>query len=287
MKNKKWAYIESVNPKNISDTDLKQIAELEKDMWSHGIWEYVQCKNCDTIHSKQDIFWYLSNDIYLETVTQIENILNIDRIECPRCRSDTEFIYNEEEYIEDIQNRYNNSIESFLTVSKTNQWKIIAFEDWYIDNFKSIYDREFKKYYNEIWEEKMKEIIEKKLGYLLPKEILLCSSAWANQKYSSFYIFYKLLFNFFSHIRKIKWDNLLWLYEAVVWWLPHWIYNASWASRVWIPESNIYKEILNTSINYSSDIFFHESVTLKFSESLSLPVREFFKKNKKALWVIK
>lgn len=277
--------IEFVNPKNISETDLKKITEIEKDMWSYWIGEYVKCENCGEIHSKQDIFWHLSKDIYLETVSKIENILWLNRISCPNCNSDTEFIYDESDYINEIKERYNNSINSFLTVFRDENWEIRAFEDWYIDNFDNIFQREFEKYYSLIWKNRIIIEIEKILWWKIPEKILLCCSIWTEQKYSSFFIFYKMMYNFFSNISNMYNENILWLYEAVVWWLPHSIYHICWTDRVWIPQNNLYENVINNG-NLKSDIFVHNNVINTVLNSISLPVKEFVRKNKKEMRII-
>jgi hypothetical protein len=64
-------------------------------MWARedGIWEYVKCSSCGKIHSKEEVFWHLSNDIKLLTVWKIEEILWINQINCFDCWEKTIYIW--------------------------------------------------------------------------------------------------------------------------------------------------------------------------------------------------
>ncbi|MDD4152017.1 MAG: hypothetical protein PHR68_05360, partial [Candidatus Gracilibacteria bacterium] len=109
--------IESVNPKTLSKKDLEKIVEIEQDMWARedGLGEYIKCECCNKIYSKEDVFGHLSKEIKIQTIKKIEEIIDFD-IVCPDCKGQVKSIYDREEYIESVLDRYKNTIESFLTV---------------------------------------------------------------------------------------------------------------------------------------------------------------------------
>jgi hypothetical protein len=252
-------------------------------MWAYGIWEYVKCNSCNKIHSKEDVFWHLSKDIYLESVTKIEKIIG-QNILCNECGSDTTFIYDVDKYMEEIRKRYNESDESFLTVFRDENWEIRWFEDGYMDSFENIFEREFKTYYIKLYYE-IYEIIESIINIPMPKKILLCCSVWMEQKFASFFTLYNIMQNFFSWINnRFKGEQKLWLCEAVVWWLPHSLYHVAWTKRLWIPENeDLYDKINNISIDFKSDIFINIDITNNFINKMSIPVKEYMKLNRKKM----
>lgn len=277
--------IESIDPKTISENDLEKIAEIEQDMWAREDWigEYIKCTCCNKIHSKEDVYLHITNDLKIQTVAKIEEALQIIKIPCISCHSKTEYIYDRNEYIEEIRDRYSNSVESFLTVLRDKNWEIRGFEDWYIDRFDRIYKNEFSLYYNNIWTTLIKKKVEEIIKMDLPNDILMCSSVWMEQKYANFYNLYNIMKHFFWNIYNKKWKDLLWLYEAVVWWVPYSIYHIAWVERLWIPESDLYSKVENISSNYKSDIFVHSNVAWSFSNALKPEVKEFIRSNRKIM----
>lgn len=270
--------IESIDPKTISEIDLKKIAEIEQDMWARedGIWEYIKCTSCGEIHSKEEVFWHLSNDIKILTVAKIEEILKITDIPCISCNSKTEFIYDRNEYIEEIRDRYNNSIESFLTVYRDPKWEIRGFFDWYLDTFDNIYDKEFDYYYSSIWKKWLKEIIEFNTQIQLPENILLCSALWMEESYKNFFALHDIIKEFFLNIFILKWGNVFGIAESTLGSNTHSIYHSAWAIKTWILSKQ--NSINNKKEWIVSDIFIHPWITNSYINKFWNSPRDFLKK---------
>jgi len=182
--------IESVDIKKLSNNDFNQIAGVEKDMWASGIWEYIKCNNCWQIHSKEDIFWHLSNEIRTESVVKLEEIFLWDSVQCNDCNStNTDFIFDINDNINIIMDRYNNSINSFLSLAYDEDWEIIWLSDWYIDNFVNIFNRELSMYY---WEDLLNELINNNI-FNNNEKYFCWASLWIVEKNRHFITLYNLM----------------------------------------------------------------------------------------------
>jgi len=254
---KKQLIIESVDTDNISGSDLQKIAEIEKDMWSHWLWEYVECQNCWMISSKKDIFWNLSKDIYLKTVSEIESILLLDSIRCTNCWEYTEYIYDENKYIEKIRDRYKNSIKAFLVVFRDEYWEIKWFTDWYIDGFDNIYKREFEKYYSLVWKDKILDKINENIWFI-PDNFLLCSAIWLHWKNTGDFVLNYLMHMFYLEVSKYNiW--VIWLFEASLWSKMQKYYSNLWCRELWFSDY-----VGNIHEGNRSDIFVHSNIVEAF-----------------------
>ncbi len=268
--------IESVDLNNISNNELLQVAEVEKDMWAYGIWEYVKCNNCSKIYSKNDIFWYLADDIKKESVTRLEEILAFDSIKCSICSSDTSFIYDVETNKQEIKKRLFQSKASFLTVLRdTKNNDIHGFMDWYISDFETIYEREFKPHYKQVWINKIKEAFEYELGSNIPKELFTISSIWTDEKYKSLSNFLNLIRSFVINIPE-NYNTNLWLVEFDTWSNIHSIYHVIWFKKITL-DSLSKSLIADSSDNYNSDLYFLPNMIKESREKYSQPIREFIK----------
>lgn len=274
---------ESVNTDKLSENEIIQISNVEKDMWAYWIWEYVKCNNCWSIHSKNDIYWHLENHIKTESVTTIEKILWLDSIKCKKCNNDTEFIYDEKTNIKSIKDRLFNSDKSYISIMRNfNNWDIYWFMDWYIDTFKNIYDREFKEHYANIWSDKIINRVESKIWYI-PEKFLSFSSMWTFQKYVSFYNVFNLIKFFFNWIEDNK-KNLLWITELDTWSNLHWFHHSMWIQKLWITDNFEDINLLsNLNSSYNTDLYIQPMVVKTYKEWYNLWVKDFIKKNKKVM----
>lgn len=274
--------IESINPRKISEKDLEKIAEIEQDMWARDDWigEYVKCESCNKIHSKEDIFWHLTKDIKIQTVKKIEEIIDFD-IVCLDCGSEVKSIYDRNEYIESIRSRYNDTIESFLTVYRDDTGEIRGFMDWYIDNFSNVYNREFKAYYDNIWLDIIDQMIKQKLNIdRIPYYILSCSSLGIENKYANFLLVLKLMQSFFYSIDE-KWRNILWITELEIGSYIHNLHTILGTIQLWITNESL--SINNKNMNFNSDIFIHPTLIQDYKEALWIPLRKFISMHKNAI----
>ncbi len=195
---KKWCNIRSIDPKDLTEKQFLELNEVTQDMWAHGIWEFVQCKCCNKMMSKQDIFWHLQKELYEETVSKIMSILDIKEIPCIECWNETKFIYWDE-HIENIKDRLLNSQQAFLAICENENWQIVWYEEWYIDSMENIFNRELAYHYSEIWLPEIKKRVFNIL-WETPENMLVLSSIWFIHKYANFYNLYEIIKSFWSSI---------------------------------------------------------------------------------------
>ena len=196
--------VSALDTYSLSESQIRQISEVEKDMWAFWIGEYVKCNCCWKIHSKKDIFWHLSAEIRRESVVRLEELHISDSISCKQCEStNTEFIYDVAENMKAIVDRYRNSVASYLSVLHDSNWDIVGFWDLYIDSFEWIYSREFNSYYGNWIYNQLSEFLD---WYSM---ILYFSSIWTINKYISlreyFSIMNNLLFSVSDEFSSLPW----------------------------------------------------------------------------------
>lgn len=273
-----WFTIKSEIPKLLSETDLRKVHEIEQDMWAEWIWEYVKCPSCSKIHSKNDVFWHVSKDVYKETVWRLEQILALDSIKCQNCDSDTVPIWWED-YIEGIRERFAD-LESFITTFRDENWEIRWFTDGYINDFEVMYKRELEHYYYLVWPDKIKGMIEKLISWKLPDKLLIHNTTWLESNFSSLKTFLLLLKQFYVNLKPQWYDDIIWIYESTIWTTIHSIYHSVWWKRLWLTSWDDYWEIVsNTYWEFKSDIFIHEGIVPSFNETLNVSLKTFMKNN--------
>ena len=239
--------IKEIETKWISENQLIEMWKVQKDMWAFWLWEYVKCNCCNKIHSKNDIFWHLSDEIRRESVTKLEEIYLWDSINCKTCNStNTEFIYDVSTNVEIFRDRYKE--QAFLVLSYSESWDIVWFCDWYISDFKSIFLKDLSAHYENFSITKIEDKIKNTLSLKELDKMLYFSSLWTYERYLSYWYIYELLRSFFKSIYlnlQIPWitelDKNNSLYK---------IYQMMWSNSLWLNKTLI----SNISINYDSDI---------------------------------
>jgi hypothetical protein len=183
------------------------------------------------------------------------------------------YIYDRNIYIEDIRDRYLNTIESFLTVFRDWKWEIRGFADWYIDSFDNIYNNEFLYYYWLEYKKQIKIKIESILKMTIPNKLLVWTSIWLEEKFKSFYFLYEMIKKYFFNISDEN-KNILWLAESKIWSNTHWIYHSMWAKRLLVNTC-----IKNKNSNFESDIFIHPNAVIDYRNEFQNSLRLFLKKH--------
>lgn len=267
-------YIETVQGDWLSFYELQQIYELEKDMWSHWLGEYLKCNNCAQIFSKEEVFSDISNSLRYKTVSQIERVLNISTpYKCICCWWENEYIFWSN-YVQDISSRYEFN-PSFLCVFRDTHNNIKWFIDGYISSIDTIYMREFENYYSSFWKAKIIEQIESNLSYSFPEKFLCVTALWVHQEYSSMLIIYSLMKKFFEDVMLYD-PHICGIYESVLWTNTHSIYEICWWKRINIPYNEIAE---NTRSDFTWDIFIHENISQSFIEKFWDSLKNFMKWN--------
>lgn len=243
---------QAVETKKLSDLDIKQIFNIEQDMWARkeGLWEYMECESCWALYSKQDIYWDLEKSIYNKTVSELENNEWRDIFCCSACWGKNTHCFSEKDYTKSMRERY--SLRSTLVLMYDDK-KLIWFMDGYVSWLEDIYSREFAEHYSDIGIDKIKEAIYTTLWYL-PDEYFSCASSWTREGYMNFFHIYNLLQNFFlhfpSHMEEVTWLSELhsgWPYSKIFWKL--------WTRSIGLREKH--KESIQSSNSYDSDIYVH------------------------------
>ena len=235
----------------LSEADIIRIYEIEQDNWAVHLWEYGKCQECNNVLSKKDVFWHLSERIFINTTKSIENIIWKDNILSVCCQAPLEYLFGEE-YIQDIIDRYKNTVQSFLCVYKEQNWIISGFIDGYMDSLFKIYEREFHMYYWDGGRRSIENIIinEKNIDTDL---LFAQSSICMEGKYANMKVMKGLIYSFF-YLLKQNWIYInTGIYEARLWGTIHKLFSFLWWFPLWI--KSIWWE------NYSSDIFLHVNMT--------------------------
>lgn len=264
-----------VNPKELSSADFERLNEVSQDMWAQSIWELVQCKSCQKMMSKQDIFWHLEKEIYDETVKKILQILEISEISCIECSGKTRFIYPDE-HVENIKERLLQSEESFLVVCENSTWEIVWYEEWYIDTFDTIFRRELAYHYEKIWKEDIKTKIQDILWYCPEEMFILSSIGFLNQ-----YVNFITLFEIFKHFAINIPDSYLytlWITEVDKRNSLDMVTNVMWGISLWFQEEERYKkQIINIGNGYQSNLKIIPNLWENYKKYLSKGAKYFLK----------
>lgn len=268
-----------INPKGLSEWDFERLNEVSQDMWAQSIWELVQCKCCQKMMSKQDIFWHLEKEIYDETVKKILQILGISEISCVECSGKTRFIYPDE-HVENIKERLLQSEESFLVVCENNAWEIVWYEEWYIDCLENIFSREFAYHYEKVGLWEIQQRVQSILWYY-PEKMFVLSSIWLIHKYSSFFTLFELFKYFAIHIPE-KHNELHGISELDKNNNLNFLSSCMGNISLGIYENeDLRKKIVNTGKNYKSNLVLIENIVSKYKYFLSGWVKNFLKLTKK------
>lgn len=215
---------------NSSDALFDTIFDIEQDMWARWIGEYLTCKSCDTIYSKDDIYWekWIATIPLIQrknTVAEIEQVLGAIP-DCPCCEIPLDHIFHYDSYIWEIKNRHawNNS---FLSLSRDDTWKIVWFMDWYIATLEEIFMKEFSFHFSPnvldyIWEKYKKH---------KSVDMLTVSSIWTDDKNKSLSRVFSLLEDFFSQFDN-SYDSMNVIVESIIWSTTYCIFDLMWAEKM-------------------------------------------------------
>lgn len=262
-------------PHSLWDNDFKQLNEVTQDMWAYWLGEFIQCNTCWAIQWKQEIFWWLSKDIYNNTVASIMRTLNIKDIPCPCCRWETRFIYWKEN-INAIRERLTQS-EAFIVICRDNVGSIVGYMDMYIDTLDVIYKRELASHYSLIGIEEIRRRTEKIL-WGPTSEMISFSAMWMLKQYMNMYLVYKI----WSTLSSSKIPHA---YEA----MPgiteldrnnnlSSMYTMMWSRSLGFTEEDAYqKKIINIGKNYASDIVTFNKPVEDFRTKFNVWLKQFLR----------
>jgi hypothetical protein len=241
-------------------------------MWARGIGEYVSCKSCEKIFSKDEVYgeWAeipLSNNLQLETVLHIEKILWwLPNCKC--CGWPTKHVYEADEYIADIYRRYNMD-QSYLSLAMDDSWEIIWFMDWYIATLEEIFENELKFHFSP----NVLDVLYEKYKKHRNDRMLTVSSVWTDDKNKSLLTVFELLKNFFENFDDSQ-DDTSWVVESIIWSSTYCIFNIMWASRL---DTHEQKGLIlpgTQNPKFKTDILIQNWVIWKYKRDFNIRVRE-------------
>ncbi len=265
--------IQEVDVNSISNEVLLDISKIQKDMWAYSLWEYIKCKCCNEIHSKNDIFWHLSYEIRKESVSKLEEIYLWDSINCKKCNStNIDFIYDIPKNLEVFRDRYKE--KAFLVLSYSENWDVVWFCDWYISDFNSIFLKDLFYHYKNFDKSEIWNNIKGKLLLNDLEEMLCFSSLWTYEKYINYSYIYELLRSFFKSIKSDK--TIPWITELDKNNSLYKIYQMMWSISLDLDKN----KIVNTSNNYYSDICVFPNPIYDFKNKYNVNFRTLVKNHK-------
>lgn len=275
----KWLEISFLEAKNLTPEQLKSVAEVEKDMWAFGIWEYVYCKDCQSIFWKNDIFGNLPEEIRRKSVIFLEEHYLWDSICCKKCKStNTVFIYGVDRIIEVQKDKYFNSEDSFISLLNSSDWEIVWYCDWYVTDPEKIYNLELEWHYREIGFKAIMDEIKKKIWDISKDRYFTIGWAWTSEEHKSIVNYLRLIQNFTANTPKKYWDTPAFV-ELETWSVVCAILNLIWFEKLDLPT----ELVINKSKDYNSNLYFIDEMVNKACLFLSEDVREILSNNKNKL----
>ncbi len=271
--------VQSVSTKELTNSLLDKIFEIEQDMWARWIWEYISCWSCNTVFSKKDVFgdrglMELPQDIRISTVMEIEKYLKlndlnpIDELVCECWSSEMYHIYDPKVYKPLIGNRYNKE-ESFLSVAYNQSNEIIGFMDWYIATLEEIYEEELHFHYTE------DILTELKSRYQIHRSdrLLTFSSIGTNDKNKSLLTVFALLENFFNELGQ-QYDDKLAIFESIIWSSTYCIFKIMWWESIDFQDRGWCDTLINRNKNYPTEVILHPNMVADYKNNFRISTKD-------------
>lgn len=262
---------EVCNTKLIPEDTVIDMHRIEQDMWAREqwLWEYLKCTSCDTVYSKQDIFWSLPKNIYNRTTYELEQQSSYRNVfYCKQCWWENVHFFWREQHIEEILWRYKH--EAVLVLMKKGT-ELIGFMDGYVADFDTIYDRELEHHYVSVGRELVKSKVITTLDGNIPDQLFTCSSSGTKEWYMNFFHIYNLLKYFFqafpndiATLTAISELNAGGAYDQV--------FSSIGAQSIGMVE---FQSWIQATEVYNSDIFVHRELWKKWQELFSQSLRSF------------
>jgi hypothetical protein len=280
LREKQWGHsVRNIPTVDLTNDYLKQMFELEQDMWARWLWEYLICNDCKKVFSKSDIYdWPLWSkqveNFRLETVSEIErNIWTIP--ECPCCNGITKHICGEEHLNKIIGRHWLD--ESFLTLAFNTQGKIIWLMDWFSASFEEIYRREFYAHFHE----ELFDIIEDLFWISHDTKVLTVSSLWMDDKHKNLWTTRKIVEDVTWSFPS-KYDDIPVIVEAIVGSVTYTLFKIMWA-ELW-NISRDFPDVLCDDIkhgNFKLDILYQANWIGDYKKRPIVSLRELILQHKK------
>ncbi len=252
-------FIENIDIKTLKQSDIIKMYEIERDTWSHFMGEYVRCDVCDINYSKQDIYSKIDPHYDNKTVWELEKQYWRSNIKCSCCFWDVKDM-RWEDFIPTLESRIFSTKKWFVNFYKSKIDKLLGFSYWFIDSPENTYQKEFSFHFNE----KLLSIFQDNFW---DEDLLTLSWVCITQKSKNILAVYELIKNFYCSIED-DYDELIWIWEAIV----------------WTPTYRIYKRMLPYSFCFKkssdSEVLYQYSAVSKAKKYKNNNIGEFLKISK-------
>jgi len=269
--------IQSMDINKITKNDILKMYEIERDTWSHFMWEYVKCEDCNVSFSKKDIYWEIENyNTY--TVNELENEYWRNNIKCNCCWGDTKDI-RWEELLSILESRIFSTKQWFVNFYKSSVDEILGFTYWFIDSPEKTYEKEFSYHFSE-------KLLEKFTEKFWNNDLLTLSGVCIKPESQKVNIIYELIKQFHCSLNSNN-DYLIWVWEAIVNTSAHKIYKKMWCNSFDIDNTYLKTDLSNLP---SSEIVFQKNVVRDYRSINNMNMSEFLNYTKqlvqKNVWYI-
>lgn len=270
-----------MNPKNLSEQDFQEINDVSREMWANpkSLGEFVQCKSCHTMSSKEDVFGKFPDEIKNNTISRIMNLLGWweHDVLCPKCGWGTEMIYGSIN-IRKIQRRLLESTQAFLVLCRNTEGEIVGYEEAYVDSLDAIFEGEFAYHYRDVWVREIARRVHERIGHS-PRELLVLSSIGFIPEYQSASTLFRLLAQFARILPEDRMDDLPGITEIDRNNGMHKISSRCGAVSLWISDDPIERwKVKNTGPNYKSDLIVYKDPIRQYKTQFDSWGRGFLRK---------
>ena len=241
--------IESLDTNKMTKNDILKMYEIERDTWSYFMWEYVKCIRCDTVSSKEDIYWEVDINYNFKTICELEKEYWRENIKCNCCWWKTKDI-RWEELISILELRIFQSKKWFVNFYKSKVDKVLGFSYWFIDSPEKTYEREFSYHFSE-------DLLNDFIKTFWNNDLLTLSWVCIKEESNNIKSIYELIKQFYCSV-DYKNNNITWVWEVIINSPAYKIYQKIWAKPLGINEEtfldNTWKKWLITDIFYQNNI---------------------------------
>lgn len=268
------------DPKALSESEIHEIYLILQDIRSREEWlgELCECESCDIVYSKEDIFWHIPRQLYVEKVGTILDRGWYDTISCKQCHWDTQLLYPES-YKQNIASRYQEK-ESYVAVWRNKKWEIHAYMDGYVDCFDVIFNDLFGVYYTENAQEFIEEVLRNTIKAQIPEKMLVWSGIGMAEKHKNFFVIYRLIKAFFEKV----WENnlgIMGIAESKLGTNMNALYDTMGWERLHINDK--FSRFFHRHSTNDTDMYVQRDPIKDYTTRFQKPVKDFLKENRHML----
>lgn len=272
----KWNWrIESINRKKLTTTDIQRMYEIERDTWSFFMWEYVQCTNCETVFSKEDIYGDIDENYIEKTVCKLEYEYGRENVKCKCCGWKTKDLRGEE-LISILESRIFWSKVWFVNFYRWCVDDILWFSYGFIDSPEWTYYREFKYHFSE-------SLLDEFMRRFWNVDLLTLSGVCMSIQNNNIRNIYNLIKQFYCSINS-KYNGIIWVWEVIVGSPAYKVYERIGARSLWLSNDTFLDK---NDANPQTDVFFQTGIVDAYRKIVNMNLWQFISYTKSSVsWII-